>query len=48
MDDEVRGGELPDWPAQSHREHKIDGYRYRSRDFFNLEWEKVVREPTDW
>lgn len=41
MESEVRGGELPDWPAQSHRGHKIEGYRYRSRDFFDLEWEHM-------
>jgi phenylpropionate dioxygenase-like ring-hydroxylating dioxygenase large terminal subunit len=32
---------LPDWPAQKLRGHKIEGYRYTSREFFEQEWEQM-------
>ena len=41
MKNEGLGRQLPDWPAQAHRGHKIEGYRYRSREFFELEWEHM-------
>jgi phenylpropionate dioxygenase-like ring-hydroxylating dioxygenase large terminal subunit len=37
--------ELPDWPKQTVRDHKIEGYRYTSREFAEQEmehmWSKV-------
>jgi phenylpropionate dioxygenase-like ring-hydroxylating dioxygenase large terminal subunit len=37
--------ELPDWPKQTVRDHKIEGYRYTSREFADQEmehmWSKV-------
>jgi hypothetical protein len=34
-------GDLPDWPKQTVRGHKLDGYRYTSREFAEQEWENV-------
>ena len=39
MHNEVRGGQFPDWPAQSHPGHKTEGDGYHSIDFFGLKWE---------
>ena len=33
--------ELPDWPKQQLRGHKIEGYRYSSKEFFEQEWEHM-------
>ena len=32
---------LPDWPKQKIRGHKIEGYRYTSREFMEQEWEHM-------
>ena len=40
----VGGGtppELPDWPEQPLRGHRLEGYRYTSREFFHKEWEHM-------
>ncbi len=34
-------GELPDWPQQALRGHKLEGYRYTSREFAEQEWEHI-------
>lgn len=34
-------GELPDWPQQTLRGHKLEGYRYTSREFMEQEWEHM-------
>ena len=34
-------GDLPDWPRQSLRGHKLEGYRYTSREFAEQEWEHI-------
>lgn len=34
-------GDLADWPRQQVRGHKLEGYRYTSREFMELEWEHV-------
>ena len=33
--------DLPDWPRQSLRGHKLEGYRYTSREFAEQEWEHI-------
>ena len=32
---------LPDWPEQKLRGHKIDGFRYTSKEFFDTEFEHM-------
>lgn len=34
-------GDLPDWPQQTIRGHKLEGHRYTSRDFADQEWEHI-------
>ena len=34
-------GDLPDWPQQSLRGHKLEGYRYTSSEFAEQEWETI-------
>ena len=34
-------GDLPDWPTQSLRGHKLDGYRYTSAEFAQREWDSI-------
>lgn len=45
MADEVSAqsipADLPDWPQQTLRGHKLDGYRYTSREFARQEWEQM-------
>jgi len=36
-----QAADLPDWPEQTLRGHKMDGQRYTSRDFFAQEWEHM-------
>jgi len=33
--------DLPDWPTQTIRGHKLEGHRYTGADFANAEWEQV-------
>lgn len=33
--------DLPEWPQQSLRGHSLEGYRYTSRDFAELEWQNI-------
>ncbi len=33
--------DLPDWPKQSLRGHKLEGHRYTSKEFAEQEWEHV-------
>ena len=35
------GSEIPDWPAQKFRGHRLDGPRYTSAEFFAREWEGI-------
>jgi phenylpropionate dioxygenase-like ring-hydroxylating dioxygenase large terminal subunit len=37
----VLPSDLPDWPKQKIRGHKLEGIRYSSRDFANQEWEHM-------
>jgi phenylpropionate dioxygenase-like ring-hydroxylating dioxygenase large terminal subunit len=45
MDDKIKASELPDWPTQAVRDHKIEGHRYTSKEFLAQEmehmWSKV-------
>ena len=41
MNQLVRSPDLPDWPKQQLRGHRIDGYRYTSREFFEKEFEHM-------
>jgi phenylpropionate dioxygenase-like ring-hydroxylating dioxygenase large terminal subunit len=34
-------GDLPDWPQQELRGHKLEGHRYTSREFASQEWENM-------
>ena len=36
-----KGNTIKDWPEQQLRGHKLDGYRYYSREFFAEEFEKM-------
>ena len=33
--------DLPDWPQQNLRGHRLEGYRYTSREFAEQEWENI-------
>ena len=45
MVNKIKASEHPDWPKQNVRDHKIEGYRYTSREFLAQEmehmWSKV-------
>lgn len=41
MGHEQERKDLPDWPQQSLRGHKLEGHRYTSREFFDREWEQM-------
>lgn len=34
-------GDLPDWPVKDVAAHRLDGYRYTSREFMEQEWEHM-------
>lgn len=36
-----RPADLPDWPSQQVRGHKLEGHRYTSREFAEKEWEHI-------
>ena len=41
MAEPIRSSELPDWPEQELRGHRIEGYRYTSKEIMDLEMEHM-------